>query len=263
MASITFLGTGGGRFVILNQRRYSGGLWLELEETVAMDPGPGALIRALQFKKNPQKLNGVLVSHHHIDHYNDAEILVEAMTHGMKTKRGTLALSENVLDYISDYHKSYVELITAKPGKKFRIGSLGIEALPTSNHVGAVGFRFKSQYGEITCTADTAYDKDLVKYYKGSKVLIMNTIFPAGKEIEVHLNTRTAALIVKEAKPDLAVMQHFGMTMLNSGPEKEAEKIEEETGIRTIAARDGMEIDLETLAESMPAKVRQSRLGSY
>ena len=40
MASITFLGTGGGKIVILNQRRYSGGLWpRELEETVAIDLG--------------------------------------------------------------------------------------------------------------------------------------------------------------------------------------------------------------------------------
>ncbi len=263
MASITFLGTGGGRFVILNQRRYSGGLWLDLEETVAMDPGPGALIRALQFKKDPQKLNGVLVSHNHIDHYNDAEILVEAMTRGMKTKRGTLALAVNALDYVSDYHKSFVELITAEPQKKFRIGSLKIEALPTSNHGGAVGFRFHSKHGEITCTADTAYDKELVKHYKGSKVLIMNTIFPSSKEIDVHLNTRTAALLLKAVRPKLAVLQHFGMTMLNCGPEKEAKKIEEETGIRTIAARDGMELDLETLAESMPVNVRQSCLGSY
>lgn len=247
----------------MNQRRYSGGLWLDLEETVAMDPGPGALIRALQFKKDPQKLDGVLVSHHHIDHYNDAEILVEAMTRGMKVKRGALALSVNVLDYVSDYHKSFVELITAEPGKKFQIGSLGIDALPTSNHEEAVGFRFHSKYGEITCTADTAYDKDLVKHYKGSKVLILNTIFPAGKEIDVHLNTRTAALIVEEARPELAVLQHFGMTMLNCGPEKEAKSIEDETGVRTIAARDGMEIDLETLAEFLPAKARQSRLGSY
>ena len=55
--SITFLGTGGGRFVILSQRRYSGGLWLDFDGTqILLDPGPGALIRALQFHKDVSKL---------------------------------------------------------------------------------------------------------------------------------------------------------------------------------------------------------------
>jgi ribonuclease BN (tRNA processing enzyme) len=263
MASITFLGTGGGRFVILNQRRYSGGLFLDLESRISMDPGPGALIRALQFKKEPQKLDAVMVSHHHIDHYNDAEILVEAMTRGMRTKRGTLVLNKGALDYISDYHKSFVDLVVAEPKKKFTLGELEVECLPTMNHEDAVGFRFNSKHGTIICTSDTAYSKELAGNYKGAKVLILNTIVPASKEIATHLNTRAAALIVKQAKPKLAITQHFGMTMLNSDPAKEAKLIEDETGIRTIAARDGMELDLDTLAESMPAKVRQSRLGSY
>jgi ribonuclease BN (tRNA processing enzyme) len=263
MASITFLGTGGGRFVILNQRRYSGGLFLDLESKISMDPGPGALIRALQFKKDPQRLDAVMVSHHHIDHYNDAEILVEAMTRGMRTKRGALVLNKGALDYVSDYHKSFVELIIAEPKNKFQIGELEIECLPTENHEGAVGFRFNSEHGTIICSSDTAYSKDLAEHYKGAKVLILNTIAPAGKEISTHLNTRAAALIVKDARPKLAVTQHFGMTMLNSDPAKEAKWIEEETGVRTIAARDGMELDLDTLADSMPAKVRQSRLGCY
>jgi len=126
-----------------------------------------------------------------------------------------------------------------------------------------VGFRFNSCHGTIICTSDTGYSKDLVSNYKGAKVLILNTIVPSGKEIATHLNTRTAALIVKEAKPKLAITQHFGMTMLNSDPGKEAKLIEDETGVRTIAARDGMVIDLDSLTESMPAKVAQSRLGSY
>jgi ribonuclease BN (tRNA processing enzyme) len=263
MASITFLGTGGGRFVVLNQRRYSGGLFLDLESKISLDPGPGALIRALQFKKDPQKLDGILVSHHHIDHYSDAEILIEAMTRGMRTKRGALVLNKGALDYISSYHKSFVELVIAEPKKKFMIGELEIECIPTANHEDAVGFRFNSKYGTIACSSDTAYSKDLVKHYAGAKVLILNTIVPASKEIATHLNTRAAALIVKEAKPELAITQHFGMTMLNSGPEREAKLIEDETGVRTIAAKDGMEIDLDSLSESMPAIVRQTRLGSY
>ncbi|MBU4265766.1 MAG: MBL fold metallo-hydrolase, partial [Candidatus Altiarchaeota archaeon] len=65
--------------------------------------------------------------------------------------------------------------------------------------------------------------------------------------------------IVRQAKPELAVLNHFGMQMLNRGPEKEASRIQEETGIKTIAARDGMTLDLKKLDE----EVKQLKLGNF
>ena len=250
MNSITFLGTGGGRFVLLSQRRYSGGLWLHLESTIILDPGPGALIRALQFKKDPKKLDAILVSHRHLDHYNDAELMVEAMTYGMKKDRGYLVINKDALGYISDYHKKSVRLIIPNAGEKFRINDLEILAIPTYRHEDGIGFKFFSKGGTITYTSDTGYSEELLDYYRDSRILILNTIFPASKEIETHLNTKTATMIVKEVKPELAIIQHFGMSMLNASPEREAKWMENETGVRTIAARDGMTIDLKNLMES-------------
>ncbi|MEA3254652.1 MAG: MBL fold metallo-hydrolase [Candidatus Altiarchaeota archaeon] len=259
MHSITFLGTGGGRFVLLSQRRYSGGLWLDLESTLILDPGPGALIRALQFKKDPGELDAVLVSHKHLDHYNDAELMVESMTHGMKKDRGCLVINKNTLGYISDYHKS-VNLITPNAKEKFRIKDLKIQAIPTYNHANGIGFKFLSDKGTITCTSDTAYSEELIEYYKDSKILILNTIFPASKEIKTHLNTETAALIVEKARPELAIIQHFGLSMLNAGPEREAAWMENETGVKTIAARDGMTINLESMEpETKKGQLRLAR----
>ena len=263
MSSITFLGTGGGRFVILSQQRYSGGLWLDFEEAkLILDPGPGALIRALQFGKQPDKLDGILVSHNHIDHQNDASLMIEAMTGGMRSRRGVLALNTRTLGYISEYHRDFVNLTITSPGEKFKIKNLEIEAIPTSNHVDAVGYKFYSKDGTVTCTSDTAYSEDLIKYYKGSDVLILNTIVPATRDIDVHLNTKTAAYIIEKAKPKLAVMQHFGRTMLMYGPEKEARWIQDRTNIRTIAARDGMTIGLPDLKEA-GEETSQSTLSNF
>ncbi len=262
MASLTFLGTGGGRFVILNQRRYSGGLWLDLEATISLDPGPGALIRALQYGKNPQKLDAVFVSHNHLDHYNDAELMIEAMTRGMRQKRGTLVINKAGLDYISEYHRGFTEVLTPEPGDLFEINGMQVQALPTKDHADGVGYKFFSSEGVVAYSADTGYSENLVPYYKGAKILILNTIFPASKEIDVHLNTRTAGLLVKAAGPDLALINHFGMTILNAGPEKEAKNIEDATGVRTLAAIDGMSIDLKDLKASKE-KAGQSSLSGF
>ena len=72
--------------------------------------------------------------------------------------------------------------------------------------------------------------------------LILNVLRPRGKEWPKHMNTGHAARLVEAAKPKAAVITHFGVEMLKAGPWKEARYIEEKTGVRTTAARDGMVI---------------------
>jgi ribonuclease BN (tRNA processing enzyme) len=244
MSTLTFLGTGGGRYVLVSQRRHSGGIWLDFAEKMILDPGPGALVRALQYHKKPSELSAVIVSHKHLDHYNDAEIMIEAMTGGAKKKRGILAVNGNALDYISTYHRDVVNLIVPKAGDEFNVGKVRIIALPTHKHEEGTGFRFTAKDGVLAYSSDTGYAKELAEHYKKADVLILNVIFPRTKSLETHLNTFDAAKIIGEAAPRLAVIQHFGVTMLSAGPENEAAYIEKETGVRTIAATDGMTVDL-------------------
>ncbi|HEX54701.1 MAG: MBL fold metallo-hydrolase [Candidatus Altiarchaeales archaeon] len=246
MHSITFLGTGGGRFVLLSQRRYTGGIWFDLGVNMIIDPGPGALIRALQFGRNPSKLNAVFVSHRHLDHYNDAELMIEAMTHGLK-KTGILVINKNTLDYISEYHRNSISVIIPDIGEKFRIHDLEIQAIPTIRHENGIGFKFFTEEEIITYSSDTDYSPELIRYYKDSKILILNVISPDSKKTDKHLNTEKAIKIVKRVRPELTIIQHFGMRMLNANPNLEAMEITRETGVRTIAARDGMTIDLRDL----------------
>ncbi|MBN2014581.1 MAG: MBL fold metallo-hydrolase [Candidatus Altiarchaeota archaeon] len=259
MHSLTFLGTGGGRFVLLSQRRYSGGIWLDFGTKILLDPGPGALVRAHQFKKKPQELDAVLVSHKHLDHYNDAEVMIEAMTYGTKKKKGILAINKNALEYISEYHQKAVTVIVPKPGEVFTVENIKVKALPTFKHEEGIGFRFITEAGVLTYSSDTGYSEKLIYGYKDSKILLLNVIFPRTKALESHLNTEDAARIIGDVKPELAIIQHFGTAMLNAGPEKEAAFIEEKTGVKTMAARDGMTVDVETLR----TEERQLRLSGF
>jgi phosphoribosyl 1,2-cyclic phosphodiesterase len=60
-----------------------------------------------------------------------------------------------------------------------------------------------------------------------------------------HLNVRDAERIIGALKPRVAVLTHFGMTMLKAKPREVAARIQEKLGVTVIAARDGMELNID------------------
>jgi len=53
-----------------------------------------------------------------------------------------------------------------------------------------------------------------------------------------------AKILIERAKPKLAILQHLGMKMLFGVAEREAKWIEQETGIKTVAAKDGQVFEI-------------------
>lgn len=252
---LVFLGTGGGRFATITQKRRTGGIRVLSEAlNVHLDPGPGALIYSLSMGLNPQKIKGVLVSHCHPDHYGNAEVLVEAMTQGMTRKRGVLAAPRSVLagsevcgPSISKYHQEMPErVIEAKPGVTFNIKDVKIlvtEARHTDPDT--VGFRLETkEVGDIAYTSDTEFFEGIGKFYEGVRLLVLCAMRPSGEPWKGHMTTDDAVKIVEEARPETAVITHFGMKMIFRGPTREAKLIEQKTGVPTIAALDGMRINV-------------------
>jgi len=231
---ITLLGTGGGRFATITQKRRTAGIRIISENlNVHLDPGPGALVYSINEGLNPQKLNGVFVSHCHPDHYTDAEVLIEAMTRGTTKKRGVLVASRSVLrgnemgfnPVVSNYHKQMLKrVIIASPNKNFQIDNINVfvtEARHTDPDT--VGFRFEtSEFGSFAYTSDTEYFEGIGRYYEGTRLLILCVLRPAGKPWKGHMTTDDTIKIIEEAHPEQAVLTHFGMKYLHA---QEAESL--------------------------------------
>ena len=249
-----FLGTGGGRYVMTSQRRRTAGIRLEQGDSqVHIDPGPGALVFSNWAKLSPRKLDAVIVTHCHPDHYSDAEVFIEAMTNGTQTKQGLLAGTYSVLEgadkigpCISDYHKGLVrDLITLERGTRFNVNDIAFtatEARHSDPHT--VGLTMETSVGKIGYTGDTGYFKGVSEQYTDSRLLILCTVWPRGNPISIHLNTDNALKIIREAQPKACMLTHFGTRMLNGDPEAEAAYLEDETGIPVSAARDGMRVHI-------------------
>ncbi|MBI4651960.1 MBL fold metallo-hydrolase [Candidatus Desantisbacteria bacterium] len=258
-STIKFLGTAGARFVVTKQLRASGGIWFTLEGTeFLVDPGPGTLVNALAAcpKKNPANLSGILLSHRHLDHSNDLNIMVEAMTEGGRVKRGEIFLPEDALNnkdpiFFSYLHKTVKSINVLHEKHTYQFQNLTFETSPLHDHgTKTYGFKFITSSGTIAHITDTKYFEEMLTFYKAD-ILIINVVccdYSIKKnnieEIK-HIFFPEVIKIVEEVRPKLAILTHFGLNMLSENPNKKAAELTKKTGITVIAAEDGMEINVD------------------
>ncbi|MEM1550753.1 MAG: MBL fold metallo-hydrolase, partial [Candidatus Bathyarchaeia archaeon] len=248
----------GGRFATITQKRRTGGIRVISERgriNMHIDPGPGALIYSLEMGLDPQKISAIFISHSHLDHVNDAEPLIEAMSEGTAKKRGMLVASRSVLrgneiceSSISRYHQAMPEkVIEATIGSSFDVDGVKVTVCKAvHSDPDTVGFRFDIEgFGSFAYMPDSEYFSDVSKFYSGLRLIILSVLRPSGQPWEGHMTTDDAIRIIENTRPEMAIITHFGMQMILKSPEREAELIEKKTNVLTKAAFDGMRILLE------------------
>lgn len=260
MSGITFLGTGGGRMVVLNQFRKSGGFWLKLGDVnILQDPGPGSLVMVHRFKLVPRELDAIILSHRHIDHSNDVNVMIESMTGGGFQPHGKLIVPSDCLNsdpVVLEYVRPFVEIIEIKEGLRTTLRNTEIEFPVRMMHpVETYGIIFKWNSKRLGYIPDTEYFQKLPETYKNIDYLIINVVRMKNDTKIRHLNITSAKNLIQEIKPKLAILTHFGFQVLKASPEFQARLISEETGIRVIAAYDGMEYSFDD-KESLEQWVR-------
>ncbi|MBI4153371.1 MBL fold metallo-hydrolase [Candidatus Woesearchaeota archaeon] len=269
MAQLIFLGTSGDSSVTARQLRSSGGIILQTEELqFHIDPGPGALVRAKEFGINPRATDAVLVSHHHLNHSNDLNAVIDAMTLGGLDKKGilisnqtTINGSDAIIPALSAFHRSCLErIIILKPDQKAAVEEVEVHAIPVvHSDKEAIGFKLLTPTFTLGYTGDTAFTKDLAAALQRCDILILNTTYPGDTKTDNHLNREGATKIVERVKPKLAIITHFGFDMLKADPLLEARNIQIATGVQTVAAQDGLVIN----PSSYAANSGQARLSSF
>jgi ribonuclease BN (tRNA processing enzyme) len=139
-------------------------------------------------------------------------------------------------------------------GKSYTIGNVSFTTPVRHVHrVETYGMVFKTPQHTFSYIADTRYFDGLVQHY-GAELLVINTVFMEprlpgrdyGLPVE-HLSVPDAEHMIAELKPKAAILTHFGMNVWRAKPWEVAEKVSQRTGIRVIAARDGMRFDFSEL----------------
>jgi len=248
---IQFVGTAGARFVTISQLRASGGMWLSFEGTnILIDPGPGSLVKCLEATPplNPQSLDAIILTHKHIDHCNDINIMIEAMTQGGSKKKGAVFLPGDMLNgdsiLLSYARKLPERVVTFHLGDHYTVGSVNFSTpLRHIHSVETYGLKFTLKDKMISFIVDTKYSPDIMSSYQAD-IVIINTVFIESVAHVDHLSLQDAGRIISLMRPQKAILTHFGRDILNQGPEDLSKKLTEECGIEVIAACDGMIVDL-------------------
>jgi phosphoribosyl 1,2-cyclic phosphodiesterase len=244
---VKFLGTAGARFVMINQLRASGGVWISAKgKNILFDPGPGSIVRCAlsRPKLDPKKLDAIILSHRHLDHCGDINVMIEAMTEGGFKKNGIVFLPSDAFQHdsvILTHLKSFPEKIEIlEAGKKYKVGDFQFQTSMRHLHpVETYGIKFKIKDTDMSFLLDTRYFKELNEFYK-TDLLVINVVFFSPRPDVDHLSLSDAEELIKDINPKKTILTHFGMTMLKAKPHIQAQKLQEKLHVEVIAAYDGM-----------------------
>ena len=240
------MGTAGARFMVAKQVAASGGLFIEEGNTrISLDPGPGAVVQYAKREIDLTTLDAIVVSHRHLDHSGDVNVMIEAMTDGGFAHRGKLfcpsdALDEDpvVLKYLRRFPQ---EIIRLAPETSYSVN--GVTFMTSARHVHQAetyGFRFGEKLGWIT---DSAYYDGIAEQHK-AEVMVIHLVLMQCRNGLPHLCLEDVERIIRDAKPKLAIITHFGMTVWRAHPWEVAEGLSARTGTEVKAARDGMSLEV-------------------
>jgi phosphoribosyl 1,2-cyclic phosphodiesterase len=243
---LTFMGTAGARFMVAKQLAASGGLYIEEGNTrISLDPGPGAIVQYAKRKVDLTKLDAIVISHRHLDHSNDVNVMIEAMTDGGFRHRGRLYCPSDALDgdpvvlkYIRNFPQ---EIVALEPETEYAVGEVTFTTTPRHVHqVETYGFRFGNRLGWVT---DSAYYDGIAEQHKAD-VMVIHLVLMECRAGLPHLCLDDAERIIREAKPRLAILTHYGMTVWRAHPWELAADLTQRIGTEVKAARDGMSLEL-------------------
>ncbi len=252
---IKFLGTAGARYVVAKQLRYSAGTLIRLDgQNIVLDPGPGTLVRLAKSKPaiDVTALDAIIMSHGHIDHSNDVNVLIDGMTEGGFKRRGRLFAPGDCLkgenSVVFNYLRGFLdEIVTLEAESEYRQGDVRFStSVPHDHGTETYGISFDHRGSKISFMVDTRFFPELLASYAGSDVLVINLVRHRRHESgDVrHLSVDDAREILEAIRPRKTVLTHFGMTMIRAKPWVVAQQLSDELGLDVTAASDGTTIAL-------------------
>jgi ribonuclease BN (tRNA processing enzyme) len=192
---------------------------------ILFDMGPGALRQLNRAGLNHEKIERVFFTHFHPDHTADIIHLLFASRNPSilkKRKPFVLAGARGLKDLIVKLQAAYDDWLRLPP-EIMRIEELDVHgdfqrdypgfriiARPVRHSSGSLAYRVEDKNGKsFVYSGDTGLCDEIVELSKGSDLLVLESSFPDGEEVEGHLTPSQAGQIATLAGVNRLILIHF------------------------------------------------------
>ena len=206
---LTFLGTGAA---MPTGRRAQSGTLLETDGgTLLVDCGSGVLDALARTDAGYEGVDAVLLTHHHLDHVSDLDVLLKARWLAGETELtiagppGTAELVEDLLavhEYMQD--RLDLELVDIEE-PTFSLAGFDGEWLETRHSMRCFAYRLSPGAGgpTVALSGDSEAFSELVAFADGAAILVHDCSFPDDVDVSNHPTPTTLGRALADADAEL------------------------------------------------------------
>jgi len=207
---LTFLGTGSA---MPTGRRFNSGYLLEDgDDRLLVDCGSGILQALARTDCGYEGVDSVLLTHHHLDHVSDLDVLMKARWLAGETSLrvlgppGTSDLIEGLLS-VHTYMQDRLDLtlcdLTVE--EEETVAGFALRSMETRHSMQCFAYRLTPAAGgsTVTVSGDSEAFPALATFADGSDVLVHDCSFPDDVDVSNHPTPATLGRALAAADPDV------------------------------------------------------------
>ena len=249
---LTVLGSGSCE---LRQERSSPAYLLQAGPSkFVLDLGQGAWRRLLDQGVKPASLQGVLISHHHLDHISDLLPLLFALNYDpVMNQQACMALLghsglSRVLEGLEGVFGDWVRPpeknlrhLWLEAGNKIELAGVKIRVAAASHMETSLAYRLEYEGLSMVYLGDSEYVHDLADFALGAELLVANCAAPDSNPKPGHIGPSQAGRLAAEAEVKALLLSHLYRVV---DPLKAVASAGKQFDGRVFAAEDGMSLNI-------------------
>lgn len=259
MIKVTVLGSGS---IIPTKDRFASSIYIEAEShRLILDCGPGTIEKMRRANINPWLVDGVLLTHFHVDHSSDLLPLIKLRAYdeegniassppilrvygprGLTTFLECLIENNEYYNYISSVfrYKRYTKIYEMDEDDFMEHDGLKIRSKKVRHKMGIM-YRLEVQNKVIVFSGDTAFDPDIINIAKNADILIHECSYPKELLIGEHTSEDDLLRVVSSSMPKILLITHL-YPAWRGREEDLVNKIAEKCKCRIYIAKDMLEL---------------------
>jgi len=213
------LGSGVG---IPDLKRHYPGLFVKCGKgTMLIDPGPGSLRQLLKLGFTYNDVDSIILTHFHPDHCLDFVSFIFACRYPLVPRKKDVSVigATGLKDFydglkvvFGDAVKPELFRLNLKEVKDETVSldNAELKIRPVAHTADSIGVRYIGADGKILCySGDTGYCSNIVDLASNADLLILESSFPDGAEVEGHLTPSCAGRIARESGAKKLILVHL------------------------------------------------------